>query len=113
MEQGGRGPGFKVFRWDVIDGVRGVGNNFQKKADDPLQAAKFLEDFDGERVVLFLCNYHKFINAIEVAQKILNVADKFKSAAKVLIVLSPNTTIPVELEKVFVMLTMISRTVKS
>jgi len=97
--------GFKVFRWDIIDGVRGVNGNFQKKADDPLQAIKFLEDFDGERVVLFLCNYHKFINAIEVSQKILNVADKFKSAGKVLVVLSPNTSIPIELEKVFVMLT--------
>lgn len=66
----------------------------------PLQALDESEEFD----VLFLYNFHWYIDKPQVIQKIQNSALLWANSGKAIVIVSPNEKIPIELQKDFVLL---------
>ncbi|MFY9268997.1 MAG: AAA family ATPase [Candidatus Manganitrophaceae bacterium] len=86
--------------WDVLSGIREINGQQMVANPDPLSALKWLTE-TFENTILFLWNFHKFLNSIEVIQAICNGMNEWKSRGKTLIVLAPQIQIPVELDRVF------------
>lgn len=86
--------------WDVISGIREINGERIVENPDPLSALTWLKEA-SENTVLFLWNFHKFLNSIEVIQAIQNGMNEWKSGGKTLIVLAPQIQIPVELDRIF------------
>ncbi|TAK03401.1 MAG: AAA family ATPase [Candidatus Manganitrophaceae bacterium] len=86
--------------WDVISGIKEINGQRILENPDPLSALTWLTEA-SENTVLFLWNFHKFLNSIEVIQVIQNGMNEWKSRGKTLIVLAPQIQIPVELDRIF------------
>jgi SpoVK/Ycf46/Vps4 family AAA+-type ATPase len=104
---------YKVYTWDVADGVRSVGikegalasgNVEENTALDPLAPLVWLDEKAEDNTVLFLKDYRPFVqekfqDSNILIRKIRNLVNKFKSVGKVMIILSPDVQIPAELDK--------------
>lgn len=96
--------------WDVANGMRlaggANGTHPETGAGDPLAALRALPalaEADGTAVLL-LHNFHRFLNSPEVVQTTFSQLVAGKQQRTFLVVLSPVVQIPVELEKLFVVL---------
>jgi hypothetical protein len=105
-----RSKGWKLAAWDVADGLRFPNAPHSTATDvgasDPLavlRAVPTLADRDGTALVL-LHNFHKFLGNPEVVQTAFGQLVAGKQQRTFLVVLSPVVQIPVELEKLFVVL---------
>ena len=104
-----RGRGWKLACWDVAQGLRCLDAPHaaaEVGAGDPLavlRAAPALADRDGTALVL-LHNYHRFLASPEVVQTAFAQLVAGKQQRTFLVVLAPVVAIPVELEKLFVVL---------
>jgi hypothetical protein len=93
--------------WDVAAGLRRPGDRNagqDQAAGDPLAALRALPalaEKDGTAVLL-LHNFHRFLNNPEVSQTVFAQLVAGKQQRTFLVVLSPVVQIPVELEKLFV-----------
>ena len=90
--------------WDIGLGLK-VGNS-QTIADatDPLAAIRAVDGLsspDGT-VVMMMNNLHKFVSAVEVMQALQHQLLKGKQNRTIVIGLSPKASIPIELEKMFI-----------
>jgi hypothetical protein len=101
---------WKIAVWDVAAGLRIPGNSHaatvETGAGDPLAALRALPalaDSDGT-AVLVLHQFHRFLNNPEVVQTVFAQLVAGKQQRTFLVVLSPLVQIPVELEKLFVVL---------
>jgi len=102
---------WKAAVWDVASGVRmidskGVVNQTDTGAGDPLTALRALPalaDADGTAVLL-LHNFHRFLNSPEVIQTTFAQLVAGKQQRTFIVILSPVVQIPVELEKLFVII---------
>ena len=94
--------GYKIFSWDHQAGIHEIGNGFNSatEAGDPIAALKFLKG-QPKKSILFLCNFHKFIQNVEVFQELTNQVEPYKATGKTLVILSPSGSIPAEVEKLF------------
>jgi hypothetical protein len=106
----GRRQRWALAAWDVAAGLRRPGNpddaGPDRAAGDPLAALRALPalaDPDGTAVLL-LHNFHRFLNNPEVVQTVFAQLIAGKQQRAFLVVLSPVVQIPVELEKLFVVL---------
>ena len=90
--------------WDVGSGLR-IGNGEPvADATDPLAAIRALGSLakaDGT-VLLVMNNLHKFISSVEILQALQHQLIKGKQNRTIIVGLSPTAAIPVELEKMFV-----------
>ena len=90
--------------WDIGSGLR-VGNGEPvEEATDPLAAIgalKALASPEGT-VLLVMNNLHKFVSSIEIMQALQHQLIEGKQNRTIIIGLSPIATIPMELEKMFV-----------
>lgn len=100
---------WKVAVWDVANGLRRPGTK-SAQADtgsgDPLAALRALPalaEKDGT-ALLVLHNFHKFLGNPEVIQAAFTQLVEGKQRGTFLVVLAPVTQIPIELEKLFVVL---------
>jgi SpoVK/Ycf46/Vps4 family AAA+-type ATPase len=105
--------GYKAFTWDVADGVHSIGikdgllasgNAEEGTANDPLAPLIWLDEKAEDNTVLFLKDYRPFLqekyqDSNLIIRKIRNLINKFKSQGKVLVILSPDVQIPMELDK--------------
>lgn len=66
----------------------------------PLETLDASEEFD----VLFLYNFHWYIDKPQVIQKIQNSAPLWASSGKAIVIVSPNDKIPRELQKDFILM---------
>jgi hypothetical protein len=96
--------------WDVIRGLAGLNPEGKRTVKDsvtvgeseafsqkPTDALEFAEAF-AEDTILFFINAHRFYDDPGVAQGIWNLRDPFKSAGKMLVLLTtPGATLPPEL----------------
>jgi hypothetical protein len=105
-----RSRGWKLAAWDVAGGLRVPSEPGTYRGDaqpgDPLavlRAVPTLADRDGTALVL-LHNFHKFLGNPEVSQTTFAQLIAGKQQRTFLIVLAPVVQIPVELEKLFVVL---------
>ena len=77
-------------------------------AGDPLAAIRTLPTLaegDGHAPLLVLPHFHRFLNSPEIIQTVFNQLIAGKQQRTFLVVLAPVVQIPVELEKLFVVLT--------
>jgi hypothetical protein len=102
--------GWRLAVWDVANGLRLPGTNGQPSSDtvanDPiaaLRALPALADSNGTALLL-LHQFHRFLGNPEVLQTTFSQLVAGKQQRTFLVVLSPIVTIPVELEKLFVVI---------
>jgi hypothetical protein len=105
-----RGRGWKLAAWDVAGGLRVPSEPGAYRGDaqpgDPLavlRAVPTLADRDGTALVL-LHNFNRFLGNPEVIQTTFAQLIAGKQQRTFLVVLAPVVQIPVELEKLFVVL---------
>lgn len=107
--QQAREQNWRVAVWDVAQGLRLPGTGAGTAAEaggDPLAALRALPTLavpDGTAVLL-LHNFHRFLNSPEILQNTFAQLVAGKQRRTFVIVLSPVVQIPVELEKLFVVI---------
>lgn len=98
---------WKIAVWDVANGLRIPGNqSTNTEAGDPLAALRALPalaEKDGT-AILVMHNLHRFFNNAEVIQTAFSQLITGKQQRTFVVVLSPVVQIPVELEKLFVVI---------
>jgi hypothetical protein len=97
---------WRMATWNIATGLRCGGQGVDQDASDPLaavRAANALSSSD-ETTVLILENFHHFLRSAEIIQAVAQQIIAGKQSRMILIVLSPVVELPVELEKLFVVL---------
>jgi hypothetical protein len=106
--QHARQQGWKLAVWDIANGLRLPGSTSATGTDasDPLAALRALPALAERQgtALLLLHQFHRFLNHPEVVQTTFNQPVAGKQQRTFLVVLSPVVQIPVELEKLFVIL---------
>jgi hypothetical protein len=90
--------------WDVGSGLRIANGEAVADATDPLAAIRALGGLaspDGT-MLLVMNNLHKFVSSVEVVQALQHQLIEGKQIRTIIVGLSPKATIPIELEKMFV-----------
>jgi hypothetical protein len=101
---------WKIAVWDVASGLRFPGNPGaslpESGGGDPLTALRALPALADESgtALLVLHNFHRFLNSPELVQTTFAQLVMGKQQRTFLVVLAPTVNIPVELEKLFVIL---------
>ena len=90
--------------WDVSSGLRIGSGEPAAEATDPLAAIRAVKGLasEGSTVLLVMNNLHKFVSSVEVMQALQHQLIEGKQNRTIIIGLSPQATIPIELEKLFV-----------
>ena len=101
---------WKVAIWDVANGLRLPGSSNGSRPDagvgDPLAALRALPALaePNGTALLLLHNFHRFLNSPEVVQTLFSQLIQGKRQGTFVVVLSPVVAIPVELEKLMVVI---------
>ena len=94
--------------WDIDRGLRLPGRETASGASggDPLAAIRALNSLASENrsALLVLPNFHRLLNSAEVVQALANQIVAGKQNRTFVVILSPVVQVPVELEKLFVVL---------
>ncbi len=90
--------------WDVGTGLRVGGGEAVADATDPLAAIRAISSIATPEgtVLLVMNNLHKFVSSVEVMQALQHQLIEGKHNRTIIVGLSPTAAIPVELEKLFV-----------
>ena len=90
--------------WDVSGGLRVGNGEAVSDATDPLAAIRAINGLasQGSTVLLVMNNLHKFVSSVEIMQALQHQLIEGKQNRTIIIGLSPQATIPIELEKLFV-----------
>jgi len=101
--------GYEVQVWDIVAGLKNHVTRAVVEMEDPVAPLNWLADRarteikgSGQDVVptvVFLKDYHKFLDCVTTMRTLKNAITILKSTAKHLIIISPILTIPPELEK--------------
>ncbi|HEX3314444.1 MAG TPA: AAA family ATPase, partial [Gemmataceae bacterium] len=100
---------WRIAVWDVAQGLRvagSTGSSAESAAGDPiaaLRAISALAEPNGTTILL-LHNFHRFLTSPELIQTTFGRLVAGKEQRTFLVVLAPTVQIPVELEKLFVVL---------
>ncbi len=103
-----RTEGWTLATWDVASGLECPGmSSADTVGPDPVAAVRALGGMaaPGGTAVLVLANFHRFLQSAEVVQALARQIVAGKQSRAILVVLAPVVSIPVELEKLFVVLT--------
>ena len=100
---------WRLARWNIAAGLQLVGGEPVEDAADPLAAIRAAEAFAGNETgapetttLLVLENFHRFLQSAEIIQSIAEQIIRGKQARTILIILAPTVQLPLELEKLFV-----------
>ncbi len=96
--------GWRLANWNITAGLRCGGQGVQTDVNDPLaavRAAGALSD-GNETTILVLENFHRFLQSAEIMQAVAHQVITGKQSRTILVVLAPVVQLPVELEKLFV-----------
>ena len=99
---------WRMASWDIDQGLQCGGAT--TNAPDPLAAVRSLpalagdDDDDDGATLLVLQNFHRFLNSPEIVQAIAHAVIGGKQTCCFVVVLAPLVNLPVELEKLFVVL---------
>lgn len=101
---------YQFFSWDCEMGIMQISvsksGGMEKKSIkfgnsdqlSPITPLKLIADKNDPQI-LFLHNFHKWINVIDIQQWLLNHIDMMKSNGKAVVILSPVSAVPKEIEK--------------
>ncbi len=77
----------------------------EQSAADPLAAVRLLRSATGDKATLLvLSNFHRFVNSAEIVQTLAEQLFSGKQTRAFVVVLAPVVSIPIELEKLFVVI---------
>ncbi|MFT5327098.1 MAG: hypothetical protein ACI8P0_004986 [Planctomycetaceae bacterium] len=96
---------WQLVTWNIDSGLATAGqpNDADRSASDPLAAIRTLRTATGDTATLLvLSNFHRFLNSAEIVQALAEQLVTGKQTRTFVVVLSPVVAIPVELEKLFV-----------
>lgn len=96
--------GKRLFLWSITRGIFKLDDDPLKVDDstrDPLNALNFVEKCLDPALFVFL-DFHSFLNDQTIIRKLRDLVINLKSTYETLIILSPVLTVPIELEKEFV-----------
>jgi len=90
--------GYHIYSWDTVSGLRDHQTGQARTMPDPLKPLQGVPTMP-EACVLFLKDYHKFVQSVEIFRTIKNLIPVLKATDRHLVIVSPVISIPVELEK--------------
>ena len=100
-----RQESWHIATWDIDRGMRLMGAEIDSdQATDPLSAIRAVRSIaSGEApTIILLRNFQRFLGSAEIVQTLSNQIVEGKSTRTIFVVLSPVVQIPLELEKLFV-----------
>lgn len=98
--------GWSLATWNIASGLQVGGQAVEEPVNDPLAVINAAGAMaDGESTsILVLENFHRFLQSAEVIQAVARQVIGGKATRTILVVLAPVVQLPVELEKLFVVL---------
>lgn len=90
--------GYHIYSWDLVDGLHDHQTGQKRQMPDPLKPLQTILSLP-ESSVVFLKDFHRFVQAVEIVRTIKNILPVLKATDKHIIMVSPVVDIPVELEK--------------
>jgi SpoVK/Ycf46/Vps4 family AAA+-type ATPase len=96
----------RLFLWSITRGIFLLEDDPSKVDEstrDPLNALTYVEKATDPALFVFL-DFHSFLNDQTVIRKLRDLVNNLKNTYETLIIISPVLTIPVELEKDFVVI---------
>jgi hypothetical protein len=102
-----RQENWRLAGWDIDRGLQISGHETTDAAgSDPLAAIRSLGTLAAQdsSALLVLVNFHRFLNSAEIVQALARQISLGKQQRTFVVVLSPIVQIPVELEKLFVVI---------
>ncbi|MCA9088808.1 MAG: AAA family ATPase [Planctomycetaceae bacterium] len=97
---------WRLATWNIEQGLRVAGAEIDGSGSDPLAAIRSVNALaapDGT-AILVLQNFHRFLQSAEIVQAISQQVIAGKQNRTIVVVLAPVVQLPVELEKLFVVL---------
>lgn len=97
---------WQVATWDIDRGLSVCGREANTAGQDPLAAIRMLTGMavpEGA-ALLVLQNFHRFLQSAEIIQAVMHQLQAGKQSRTFVVALAPVVSIPVELEKLFVVL---------
>ncbi|MCB9951648.1 MAG: AAA family ATPase [Planctomycetaceae bacterium] len=97
---------WRLATWDIEQGLKVPGAEIEATGNDPLAAIRAINSLvtpDGT-AVLVLQNFHRFLQSAEIVQAIAQQIIAGKQNRTILVVLAPIVQLPIELEKLFVVI---------
>lgn len=97
---------WRMASWNIAEGLKVPGTEAEAGGSDPLaaiRAVNTLASADGT-AILVLENFHRFMQSAEIVQALAQQLVTGKQSRTFVVILSPIVQIPVELEKLFVVL---------
>ncbi len=98
--------GWQIASWNIDQGLKVKGGTADPSGGDPLaaiRAASSLATSDGT-ALLILENFHRFLSSAEIVQALAQQILAGKQNRTILVILAPVVQLPVELEKLFVVI---------
>lgn len=96
----------RLFLWSITRGIFRLEDEPSKVDEatrDPLNALSYIEKYPDPALFVFL-DFHSFLNDQTIIRKVRDLVSNLKDTYETLIIISPVLTVPVELEKEFVVL---------
>ncbi|WP_286765574.1 MULTISPECIES: AAA family ATPase [Rhodopirellula] len=94
--------------WDIDQGLRvpGIASTDDGGASDPLAAIHAMKSLgsDDTASIIVLTNFHRFLGSAEIVQALARQIVDGKASRTIFVVLSPVVQIPMELEKLFIVI---------
>lgn len=93
---------YNIATWDIVSGISKYnGDRFVSASDpngDPSEPIDFLLKDSGPAVI-FVNDYHMYIEAIDIWRSLINSINNFKQNAKIFVIISPKVNIPEEIKR--------------
>jgi ATPases of the AAA+ class len=103
-----RSESWKLATWDLEQGLQitGLQQSAEAGGNDPLAAIRSINALasDDSSALLVLTNFHRFLQSAEVVQALAKQLASGKQNRTFVVVLSPVVQIPLELEKLFIVI---------
>jgi hypothetical protein len=97
---------WRLATWDIEQGLKVPGAEIEATGNDPLAAIRAVNSLvtpDGT-AILVLQNFHRFLQSAEIVQAIAQQIIAGKQNRTILVVLAPVVQLPIEIEKLFVVI---------
>ena len=97
---------WRLATWNIEHGLRVEGSTIEAGGNDPLAAIRAINSLatnDGTAILL-LQNFHRFLQSAEIVQALSQQVIAGKQNRTIVVILSPVVQLPVELDKLFVVL---------
>ena len=94
----------KLKVWSCTEGFRELGTDEQTSIEDPIEALNTIKEDAETSIIYVFRDLHVFFNVPRVLRMLRDISRDFKQGKKTLILLSPTSDIPIELERDIVMI---------